>query len=180
MAVKKTGMGKNRNFIIPFVGLSAGKHLYSYKIEDSFFEQIDHSEIKKATLLLELTLNKQSEMLVLDFAISGTVNVSCDRCNEPFDLEVSGNNQLVVKTGGAVSSDEDVLCIAGTESEIDISGYAYEYIVLSLPIKRVHPDNEKGESTCDKEAMKVYNKYVQQEKEKTADPRWEKLKGLIN
>lgn len=173
-------MGKNKSYIIPFAGLPTGRHLYDFIIGDAFFEKIDNSEIKKADLRLDLTLNKRSEMIVLDFYVHGTVKTLCDRCNESFDLEVSGNNQLVVKIGGEVSSNEDILSISSAETEIDISEYVYEYIILSLPIKRVHPDNKKGEITCDKEAMKVYNKYVQQEQIKTTDPRWEKLKGLIN
>lgn len=172
-------MGKNKNYAIPFVGLSTGKHLYKYEIGDSFFEEIDYSEIKKGSLKLDLTLNKQSVMLVLDFSIEGTVNIPCDRCNEYFDLEIKSENELGIKTGGDDISGDDIVSIPTTESEINIAEYIYEYIMLSLPIKRVHPDNKKGESTCNKEAMRIYNKYVKKEEEqKPIDPRWEKLAGL--
>ena len=172
-------MEKNTDYVLPFVGLSAGKHLYEYKIGDSFFEAIAYSEIKKGTLDAALTLNKQFGMLVLDFSINGTVNVPCDRCNEPFDLEVESNNRLVVNIGGEEMAGEDTISIPATVSEINLAEYIYEYLILSLPIQRVHPDNKQGKMTCDKEAMKIYNKYIKkEEKTKTIDPRWEKLKGL--
>lgn len=171
-------MGKSKDYIIPFVGLPIGKHLYKYKIKDSFFEEIDYSEIKKSSLDIALILNKQSVVLLLNFSISGTVNVPCDRCNDYFDLEINGNHELIIKIGEEEISDNGI-SISATEGEINIAEYIYEYIILSLPIKRVHPNNKKGKSTCNKEAIKQYNKYViKEEKTKTMDPRWEKLIDL--
>ena len=169
-------MRKNKNYLIPFVGLPVGKHLYEYQIEDSFFEEIPYSEIKKGALKLTLTLNKQSVMLVLHFSMSGTVNLLCDRCNEYFDLEIQSDNELGIKTSGDEIVADDVISISAAETEINIATYIYEYIVLSVPIKRVHPDNKNGASTCNKEAMEAYDKYVR--KEKIIDPRWEKLTYL--
>ena len=175
-------MRKDKTYIIPFVGLSIGKHLYQYEIGDTFFEQIEYSEVKKGKIKVDLTLNKQSTMLLLDFSIKGEINIPCDRCNEDFNLPVKSKHQLVVKTGGeqVANTEDDMIFVSSTDSEIDISHCLYEYIILSLPIKRVHPDDAEGESTCDKEVMKKLRKYSIKEEKKNSsiDPRWEKLANL--
>lgn len=69
---------KPKDYIIQFVGLNIGEHLFEFSINDKFFEDIDYSEIKQCNLQVKLLLLKQSTMMVLNFEISGTVNIDCD------------------------------------------------------------------------------------------------------
>jgi uncharacterized metal-binding protein YceD (DUF177 family) len=172
-------MGNSKEFIIPFVGLPLGKHSYHYDIDDSFFEKVNYSELQKGSVKVDLLLTKQSAMMILDFTISGNIHVPCDRCNEEFDLPIKGNYQLIIKIGGNSSNDDDdIMYISNNESEINITQHVYEYIVLSVPIKKVHPDNAKGKSTCNKKVIKNLEKYSVKNDSKSVDPRWEKLINL--
>ncbi len=176
-------MQTRKEYIIQFVGLSAGTHLYDFNIGEKFFKSFDYSEIKQASILVKLALLKQSTMMVFQFEISGTVKAVCDRCAAEFDLPISGNYKLIVKVGGSETGDEDddIITIAANEHELDLSQFLYEYIALSVPIKRVHPDNLKGESTCDKEMLKKLNDFlIENEKEEKSsdDPRWDDLKNI--
>jgi len=63
-----------------------------------------------------------------------------------------------------------VVVIPRTESNLDISGYIYEYINLLLPIKKSHQHIED----CD---QKMIEKIENHEKQNT-DPRWDALKKL--
>jgi uncharacterized protein len=65
------------------------------------------------------------------------------------------------------------------EHELDMKQYFYEYILLALPIKRVHPDDKNGNSTCDPEMLKKLKEHIISE-EVESDPRWDELKKLIN
>lgn len=171
-------MGKIENYIIPFVGLSVGKHLYHFEIGQAFFEKNEYSEIKKGDIHIDLTLHKQAAMLVLEFHIHGTVNVLCDRCADFFDLPIESQQQLVFKIGGEYDKDSDeIVAISSTEYEIDIAPYLYEYIILALPYRRVHPTNDAGESGCDKEVLKKLEEIAVQNKN-DIDPRWEALKKI--
>jgi uncharacterized metal-binding protein YceD (DUF177 family) len=118
-------------------------------------------------------------MMVLEFEIGGTLKVICDRCTGEFDYPLQGNYRLIVKVGGHESGDEDddIITVAANEHELDLSQYLYEYIMLSLPIRRVHPENEKGESTCDQEVLKKIEAHIT-DSEDTTDPRWDKLKNI--
>ena len=175
-------MQTRKEYIIQFVGLSVGEHLYEFNITDSFFENLDYSEIKQGNITVLLKLLKQSTMMVLNFEISGTVKMNCDRCAAEFDLPINGNYKLIVKIGGndSTGEDDDIITIAANEHELDLSQYIFEYITLSLPIKRVHPDNKKGKSNCDKEMLKKLDQFIIEEEkdEEKTDPRWNGLKNI--
>lgn len=173
-------MSTRKDHIIQFVGLSIGSHEFEFDINDTFFEHLDYSEIKQGNISIVLTLLKQSTMMVLHFEISGTVKQDCDRCTAPLDLPINGNYKLIIKVGGSDTGneDDDIITIAANEHELDLSQYIYEYIALSLPIKRVHPDNKKGESTCDKKMLKKLEHFLLEEEKEETDPRWNGLKNI--
>lgn len=180
-------MQARKDYIIQFVGLSLGEHLYEYHISDNFFEGLAYSEIKQAAIDVKMSLLKQSSMMILHFNISGTVKAACDRCTEEFDMPISGDYKLIVKVGGSVTGDEDddIITVSANEHELDLYQHLYEYITLSLPIKRVHPENKKGESSCNKEVINKLNNFliegVKEEEEteqEEMDPRWAALKNI--
>lgn len=181
-------MQNRKEYTIQFVGLAVGQHLYEYTIGDKFFEYREYSEIKKSNITLKINLLKQSTMMVLHFDISGTVKADCDRCTEEFDLPVERNYKLIVKVGGHLTGDEDddIITIPANEHEIDLSQHIYEYITLSLPIRRVHPDDGNGDPACDKEMLQKLDSFLiekekteeEEEKEKN-DPRWDDLKNSM-
>jgi uncharacterized protein len=174
-------MPGGKDYVIQFVGLSVGKHEYEFNVSDKFFDGLDYSEIKQGNITVNLSLIKQSAMMSLDFEISGTVKVNCDLCTEEFDLPISGNYTLIIKVGGSDSAEEedDIVTVAANEHELDLAQYIYEYIILSLPSKRVHPNDKNGNSTCDPEMLeKVKQFLIDKEKTDITDPRWDQLKNI--
>jgi uncharacterized protein len=164
-----------RHFIIPFSGLKAGNYPLTFEIEDKFFEQFEYSEIKQGNIHVDCLLDKQVRMMVLSFTITGTVRVTCDRCAGEFDWPVEGSQQLIVKFGQEHTEEsEDILVISEKEHELDISQYLYEYVHLLVPIKKVHGTDENGNSLCDPDVIR----YIKEEEDHSADPRWEILKKL--
>jgi uncharacterized metal-binding protein YceD (DUF177 family) len=68
------------------------------------------------------------------------------------------------------------------EHELDLMQYFLECICLSLPIKRIHPDDISGNSGCNSEMLNILNAHKSSttgEKSEN-DPRWDKLKDLLN
>ena len=176
-------MQTRKEYIIQFVGLGLGLHEYQFEVKDSFFLDHEYSEIQKANIVVDLKLLKQSQMMVLEFEISGTVRTECDLCTGEFDLPISGNYKLIVKVGGSDTGneDDDIITIAANEHELDVAQYIYEYITLSFPINRVHPLDKKGKSTCDKETLEKLEKFLTEEEKKEeeqTDPRWAGLKNI--
>lgn len=176
-------MTPKEKYTLPLASLTNKIHYFKFIVSDDFFRKFPESTIQKADIKVNLTANKQESILLLDFSISGTVNVPCDRCSEYFDLIINGDFNLIIKSGNEfLEESEDVVIIPRNETELDLSQYIYEFILLLIPMKIEHPDDSKGNSQCNKELLKILEKYKPQEKkkgeEKEIDPRWEKLKGL--
>ena len=166
-----------KEFNIPFVGLKEGKHLFEYKIDNTFFELYDYNEFEKSSINVTLEFVKKSTLFELNFTASGTVNVPCDVTNEYFDLEITATLPLVVKFGQENNDDnEEILILPHEVYQFSVAQFIYEMIVLGIPNKRVHPKVLDG--TMETEALEQLE--IKEEKTvETTDPRWDKLKNLI-
>ncbi len=163
---------------IRFSGLPEGKHQYRFEIGDWFFESFEYGEISQGKVNTEVELDKQENMLLLNFTLEGYLRVICDRCGEEFDFPVSGTESLIVKFGDKKENDADeIIMITKDEHEIDISHFLYEFIILMLPYRKVHGEDENGNSLCDPE---VISKIDEHQEDLEADPRWDALKKLKN
>jgi uncharacterized metal-binding protein YceD (DUF177 family) len=165
-----------KQFVIPYVGLSAGSHQFDFIIDDKFFASFEYSEIKTANVQVKLDLNKTERMLILNFSMSGTIRTACDRCLDEFDYPVEGREEYFIKFGSAhFEEDDNVLVIAENETHIDIAQLVFDYVNLLLPFKVVHPDDENGNSQCDPEVLKQIEQHKVHDE---IDNRWDKLKDL--
>ena len=174
-------MKAGKDYVVQFAALSLGEHNFQFEVKDKFFESLDYSEIKQGDITIDLTLLKQSTMMILKSDIHGTVKVNCDVCNDEFDFPIQGSYKLIVKVGGHETGDEDddIITIPANEHQLDLKQYFYEYIALFLPIRRVHPDDENGVSTCNKQVLSKLKKYLtDREGQDPVDPRWNDLKNI--
>jgi uncharacterized metal-binding protein YceD (DUF177 family) len=181
-------MNKTKEYLIPFIGLKTGKHHFEYQISNMFFEVFDYHEFNNSNIKVNVVLEKKSNLIELVFKHKGTVNVACDMTNEEFDLPIKGNMILIVRFGDAFNNDnEELLILPHGEFQIDISQYIYEMIVLSVPLRRIHPGIKDG--SLKTEALTKLKELTVQEskkepekeskKEENIDPRWDKLKQLL-
>ncbi len=165
-----------KQFIIPFSGLKLGTHDFDFEIDNTFFEHFEYSEIKKGAVTVHLTLVREETMLVMHFTLRGKIIVPCDRCNEPIDIDINGEEDLIIKFGpGFIEESETIQVIPEGETHIDLSPFLYEYIHLALPVRRVHPEDEAGNSLCDPEIIK---RLEENPVPSGPDPRWEALNKL--
>lgn len=177
------GKDKLKNYDIPFVGLKQGEHLFEYDIDESFFELFDYHEFEKINQKVEVKLLKKSNLLELFFTNKGDVRVNCDLTDEPFDLFVEGDFFLIVKFGQEYNDENDeLLIIPNSEHTINVAQYIYEMIVLSVPVKRIHPKVLSGEMGSDILDMldNLSPKEIEEEPTQEIDPRWNDLKKLLN
>jgi len=167
-------------YAIPLSGLKEGLHNIDFEIGKEFFEKFEESEVKEGSLIANVEIEKRSSHADLFIRISGDVILCCDRCLEMFSQPVDCENRLLVKFGKSLDDiDPDILSVPADEHELDLTQHFYEYIHLALPIRRVHPEDSDGNSTCDPEMIRKLEEYII-EKKKNTDPRWDELKKLMN
>jgi uncharacterized metal-binding protein YceD (DUF177 family) len=166
-------------YIIPFVGLKNGEHRFDYVIDDAFFKDKEYSEVQQARINTQVTLTKETNLLIFDIKMEGTINVPCDRCGDPFDFPVWDERKFIVNlTNDKYEDGDEIISLSLDASEIDISQPLYEYVNLLLPQRRIHPAKEDGTSGCNPEALKILNKFSEKEEEHPTDPRWDALKKI--
>ena len=158
-----------RLYTILFKGLSLGSHVFDWTIDGSFFESYEMSEISDACIQAQVTLLKHTHFLELDFILDGWVEVSCDRCLDPLKLDIASDAKMYVKFdehAGEVASDDDpdLIILSHDEDRLDVAQYLYEYAHLNLPLRRVHPDDAKGRSTCNAEMIRKLEQYLVEDK----------------
>ncbi|MDQ7916691.1 DUF177 domain-containing protein [Mesonia sp. MT50] len=176
-------MKKLKEFTIPFVGLKLGRHHYDYQIDNTFFEFFEYEDFNDIDAKVDLEFEKKPTMLELEFHIKGSININCDVTNEPYNQPLENHISLVVKFGDELNNEnEELLILPHGEYEVEVQQYIYEAIVLGIPIKRVHPGVEDG--TLDSEILdrleELEPKIGEEKAENEVDPRWNKLKNLLN
>ena len=169
-------MEKENTYLIPISGLALGKHSFQYEITDEFFKGMDYSEIQQGKVSVNLDIDRVETMLTLTFDIEGTVRVMCDRCADEFDQPIDSNQVFYIKLGteNAEESD-DVMVMPADQHDFDLTSLIYEFIILSIPMHRVHPEGQ-----CNPEIIDMLNgmQEVAEEDEESIDPRWAALKDI--
>ena len=166
-------------FIIPFAGLKQGRHNFSFSIENKFFKSLGYNEFNDVKLIAQVELLKKTTFLELSFFITGKVNVYCDISIEPFDLEINSESNFIVKfVNSSENFSDEIIFLPIGSYEIDVTNHLYETIILSLPIRKIHPKVKDG--TLENETtIKLRELEPKTEKQSFEnDSRWDKLKDL--
>ena len=180
-------------FDIEVIKFKEGRHEFEFEIEDEFFRNFEENEIlDKGKLTVRVILDKGANLIELNFIIDGTVQLTCDRSLEVFDYPLHIREKMIYKFGSEVKEiDENVAMITRDTPAINVAQLLYEYILLALPAKKIHPDyrNElDDEEDYDTEGGFVYvdreafeNKLEEEDETEITtpvDPRWEQLLKL--
>jgi uncharacterized metal-binding protein YceD (DUF177 family) len=177
-------MKHNREFEIAWQGLRNGVSEYTFSISDDFMRTRGAGEeFKDWNAEVLLKFDKHESFFMLHFDISGRVTLPCDRCGDEFTLQLWDEFNLLVKLKGdsadEVTEDEesDVAFIPRSETVLDISPWIYEFVFLSVPLQRVHPDDAAGNPTCNPQALSLLNKLSEPD-EAPEHNIWKGLEGL--
>ncbi|RYY34928.1 MAG: DUF177 domain-containing protein [Sphingobacteriaceae bacterium] len=169
-----------KKYSIPFTGLALGKHSFEFDVDDSFFDEFEYSLIKKGNLKCDVELEKQETMLILNFHISGSVQLNCDRCLREYPETLDIREQQIAKfSEEEMGEDDEIITLGKNDHEIDISGLIYEYITVAVPFV-ASCGTEGDTSKCDKEMLDKLNSLSgsDEEKNEAPDPRWDALKNI--
>lgn len=146
-----------KSFTINFASLADGEHLFDYQIDNKFLKHFEATLIHEATIKVKLRMVKFLASLELNFNISGIVLTPCDICSEEFNLLIEGEDQILVKIVAEISAELDefnVVYLEESSSSINIAEMLYELLTLSVPMRKVHPLDEEGNSTCDPNVLR--------------------------
>jgi uncharacterized protein len=164
------------DYTIPFTGLKIGKHTYEYKLGKAFFEQFEYSEISEGDVYVDIVLEKQMNMMILNFEFEGVIETTCDRCQESVEVGFASEYKLIVKFGDFTETENDEIVVLGpSEIDIDLTHYLYEYSHLALPSKRAHESIDE----CNQDVIAILKTLnYGSDDDEDIDPRWAALKEI--
>lgn len=168
-----------KTYSIPFTGLKLGKHEFDFVVTDAFFEEFEYSLVKKADVKCHVDLERQETMLILNFHITGTIGLACDKCLADYPQQIDVEEQQIAKfSEEPIDEDEEIITLSKNDHEINIAGLIYEYINVAYPIF-ARCDDEGNTPYCDKDMLDRLQKLsAGDEQTEQADPRWEALKKI--
>jgi uncharacterized protein len=180
-----------RNYNIDIIKLKDGPHQVSFNVNDEFIKFYEAEDwAKGADLKVVISLSKTVSVIEADFNISGTIRLICDRSLEEFHQPLDFQDKVIYKYGPMEQEiSEDVFMITRDAPYINVAQLIYEFILISIPAKKIHPDylEEMDDEDFDQEGSLVYLSDDMTHQEPNGDstenngpvdPRWEILNKL--
>lgn len=102
--------------------------------------------------------------MVLKFEVGGSLQVVCDRCNSQLPLELWDDFTITIKMVenpeemNEQEDDPDMYYIAQGESHIDVAGWIYEFINLSIPMQKTCNYENMDGPHCNQAALDMLKK----------------------
>ena len=163
-------------YLLPVFGLKNGIHTYHFLIDELFFKEFENGIISNGKVEMDVVLDKRQDMMVFEFTFEGIIEAECDRCLVPINLPIKGNNKLIVKYSETVKEDDgEVVFVDPNVNSFSIAQYAYEFILLAVPILRRFDCASDQNPPCD---MEMLQRLKEQVIEEDTSPAWDVLKGL--
>lgn len=151
-------------FVIPLNDWAAGERKFHSQAGLEFFQSFGNTEILDADVNVEIrVLKKSAQKVEADLLLSGTLTVPCDRCLEPLEINVDETPSEVFTPG--------------EDPDWDLSQAVYDYVCLSLPLQRVHPEGK-----CNPDTVRFLSQVEREDEEAEADANspFVALKGLFD
>ena len=127
-------------FVISIKGLNPVRSHHEWQAGGEFFKKFENSEVLDADIRAVVDLTCFEDSAEARCSVEGFVTVVCDRCLEDLRIPISTEFEL----------GDDEIDLTG---DIDLSQDVYDFIMISLPMQRVHPDGE-----CNEETLKYLSK----------------------
>lgn len=179
-------MNPLRAYDIHIVGLDNKRHEYDFTSDMAFFAALEQELIKAGNVQTHLVLDKSETMIRLDFHIVGTVEQTCDRSLDEYDEPVDTRQTMLLKFGDHNEElSDEIELIERNTSTINVARYIFEFISLSLPMKRLHPRyrDEDDQDSDDQNGKLIYSSDTatsndDADDQTDVDPRWAALRKL--
>lgn len=170
-------MNTLNEYIVSIQGIKNGLHQFDYDVNKDFLAHFDYKDLLDAHIHAHVNMFKNNRIFDIEIHITGDVLSECDRCTDELSIPIDFTYHLVIKLEDGFS-DDDIIFIPESSTEINLAPYVYEALVFSIPMRRVHADDEEGNSLCNEDMIRRLKEYLVQDT--PTDPRWDALKRLLN
>lgn len=136
-------MGIISQYKVSLASLPEGKVEQVFVCKKDFFEAMENESVLDSDVEARLEIVHKNSAYDCTFYIQGEISVACDRCLEPMKHAVDTDYHLTVKYGYEYDdSNDELLILPESETNLDVAQLIHDSIVLTLPIRCVHQEGE--------------------------------------
>lgn len=186
-------MGKFTEFKLMLKSMPKGVQTFEYHLGEQFFINMENTDVRDADISVTLTVNHNNDFYDLDFKVSGTVTLLCDRCLDDLIVPIETSYHIIVKYGESYNdSSDEMLVIPESDNYLNVAYMLFDTVMLAIPIKHVHPLGKcnramsallkKHRSQISDEDAELEDELIDEmdtmDSDQPTDPRWDELKKL--
>ena len=133
-------MGKFTQYKVQLASLADGHYEKDFECGTEFFKNMENPDVISSDVKVHMDLDKKNDAYECTFHCKGTLQVPCDRCLDPLDLEVDSDYHITVRYGEDYDDvSDELLTIPYSDTYLNVAYMLYDTIVLSIPLRHVHP-----------------------------------------
>ena len=177
-----------KQYTIDIFGLADKKHEFEFSVTNELFEYYSNDTVSDTKCEVFLTLKKSERHIECNFKIEGITTLLSDRTLLPFKENITVDEYLIFKYSDEdEESTDELIVIKWKTQQLNIGQYIYDYISLSLPVKRLHPSEREDDTDDDDEegSTLLYttlddndSSETESNEDQITDPRWNTLKNF--
>jgi uncharacterized protein len=172
-------------FEVEIVALRNGSHQYHFLLDNDFFAYFQNPTLAKGDCQAVVVLEKNERLIRVSFQLKGKLVLTCDRSLDEFDFPIKLKEEIIFKYGEEEKEiTEDMWLITPKTPHLALGEFMYEFVVLAIPMKKLHPRYADEHQSSDYHFTLVYSSQdsptASDESESEPDPRWNVLKKLKN
>jgi uncharacterized protein len=128
---------------IKITGLENGTHTYDF---EGNIEEIELEEPLFGKFRTAVVLNKFDDQIIAEVKTTIGANFNCDRCNTRFSQDVNSKYKMIYLLRDIENKEEEIniTYLSPDTVKIDIVKEVRDYVILSIPMKKLCKDDCKG------------------------------------
>ncbi|MDE5635403.1 MAG: DUF177 domain-containing protein [Muribaculaceae bacterium] len=136
-------MGKFTPYKVELASKGDGHYEQDFVCDTQFFKNMENTEVIGSDVHVHMDMEKKNDLYDLRFHCKGVLQVPCDRCLDPIDLDVDTEYHITVQYGDSYDdASDDLLVIPYSDSYLNVAYMLYDTIALTIPMRHVHPQGK--------------------------------------
>lgn len=164
-------MAQSTDFILNLASIPEGEFEREFRCGIELFQNMENDAVSEADLQIRLDGEHRNDVYKCLFSIKGYISIPCDRCLDPMKFDLDVDYELAIRYADEYDDSRDALLVLPwSQRQFDIAPVIYDTVLLSIPLRHVHPEGECNQEMIGKITLHSIDAPAESEQEITKDP----------